>query len=210
MTANELSRDPDLRVVIKACLAKFESVQGLPATADAVLEYVDTARGKLKAQSAVGDGILVVYGASGSDLCAGLVRGASRNLIVDQTLYAASVASENEALFLVGMLNSPQINEAIAPFQAAGLQTERHVHKLPFIFVPRFDAAKPEHMAVVAATKQLMKEFESGKGALGEDLSPSRALAARRRRVRTFVEALPSYPDYWNACDDVLERVAEG
>jgi hypothetical protein len=67
--------------------------------------------------------ILVVYGAGGSDLCAGLVRCPSPHLIIDQTLYWARVFSEGEAFFLLGRLNSEQVNKAIRPFQASGLLT---------------------------------------------------------------------------------------
>lgn len=207
LTENELSRDADLGSVMTACLEKFAVV--IPkhgATAESALEYVNTKRQKLQGQCYETGELLVVFPASGSDLCAGLVRTASSNLIVDQTLYCARVANEDEAYFLLGMLNSPQINEAITPFQSSGLQTERHIHKLPFLFVPGFNADDDGHMAVAQVTRQLQIEFDSTSSAIASELAPRPALASRRRAIRRFVSELPSYGQYVDICESVLDR----
>lgn len=203
----EIARDVELKAVFDACLSRFAAAQGLAATADAVLRYVNSPRGKLAPQSFSATDILVVYGAGGSDLCAGLVRNAGPKLIIDQTLYWARVSDEDEAFFLLGMLNSEQVNRAIGPFQASGLQTERHIHKLPFLFVPRFDPTDARHLAVVEATKKLQGEFDAHVDEIAERLSPQKALAPRRVKVRAFVKELDSYFVYSEACEQVLQHV---
>jgi len=202
----EIARDADLSSVVASCLSRFAAAQGLPGTASAVLRYVNSPREKLKPQSFSESDILVVYGAGGSDLCAGLVRNPSPKLIIDQTLYWARVPDEDEAFFLLGMLNSEQVNRAIGPFQASGLQTERHIHKLPFLFVPRFDPSDARHLAVVTATRTLQGEFDARQAEIAESLSPHRALAPRRVKARAFVKEMQSYSAYSQACEQVLQR----
>jgi hypothetical protein len=206
LTATEVSRDSELLAVMRECLKKFKAAQGLDASPDAVLSYVTSARDKLEPQRFSADDILVVYGAGGSDLCAGLVRAPSARLIVDQTLYWAKIPSESEAFYLLGMLNSEQINEAITPFQAAGLQTERHIHKLPFLFIPPYAKGNAAHQGVVTATKRLQTQFDAEGSAIASALAPQSALAPRRRKVRKFIESLAGYPAFVSACDAVLSR----
>jgi hypothetical protein len=202
----EIARDPNLLAVMRSCLKKFKTAQGLPATSEAVLSYVTSARDKLQHQQFSASDTLIVYGAGGSDLCAGLVRGPSPNLIVDQTLYWAKMPSESEALYLLGMLNSPQVNKAITPFQAAGLQTERHIHKLPFLFIPPFAKGNAAHRAVVTTTKRLLVEFNASSNSIADALFPQSALTARRRVVRRYLETLAGYAAYVGACDAVISR----
>ena len=89
LKSTEIARDPDLLAVMHACLEKFKAAQGLPETTEAVLSYVTSVRNKLEHQRFSTSYTLIVYGAGGSDLCAGLVHGPNPNLIVDQTPYAA-------------------------------------------------------------------------------------------------------------------------
>lgn len=206
LSDNEINRDVDFKGVMRTCLDKFAEAQGLVATSNAVLSYVNTPRGKLAPQKFGVTDILVVYGAGGSDLCAGLIRNPSPQLIIDQTLYWARVSSEAEAFFLLGMLNSEQVNTAITPFQASGLQTERHIHKLPFLFVPRFDAGDARHVTVSDATKALQAEFDARCSEIALNLDPQRALASRRGKVRAFVQTLESYATYAAACETVMQR----
>ena len=202
---NEIDRDADYRSVMRACLRRFATVQGLPATAEAVLSYVSTPRGKLLAQGFNAADILVVYGAGGAELCAGLIRNPSTRLIIDQTLYWARVNNETEALYLLGMLNSHQVNAAIKPFQPKGKLTERHIHKLPLLFIPRFDSMDGCHLAVAEATQAMQAEFDARRSEIATDLSPGSALPVRRRKVREFVQSLSAYDAYLHACESVLE-----
>jgi len=202
---NEIDRDADFKAVTRACLKRFAAVQGLPATAEAVLSYVNSPRGKLLQQGFNAADILVVYGAGGAELCAGLVRSPSTRLIIDQTLYWARVNNETEAFYLLGMLNSYQVNAAIKPFQPRGKMTERHIHKLPLIFIPRFDPADGCHLAVAEATQVLQAEFDVRGSEIAPDLAPRSALPVRRRKVREFVQSLDAYEAYLHACESVLE-----
>jgi len=207
LAPNEMSRDADLDAVMKACLTKFsEAMPKQLATAQSAFAYVNTKRQKLHRQGFAPGELLIAYPASGSDLCAAMILVQSSTLIIDQTLYCAPVATEDEAFFLLGMLNSPQINEAITPFQSSGIQTERHIHKLPFLFIPRFDADDECHLEVSQVTRQLQREFDETSAAIASELDPRPTLASRRRAIRKFVVGLPSYDLYVLVCESVLDR----
>ena len=60
-------------------------------------------------------------------------------------------AGEEEAHYLVGVLNTPFVNEAIKPFQPQGIyHGERHVHRRPFeaCNIPLFDPENVLHREI--------------------------------------------------------------
>jgi SAM-dependent methyltransferase len=92
----------------------------------------------------------VVYSASGQHLAACRVEDAS---VIEHKLYWASVESLEEARYLVAILNSQTLKDAVAPLQSRGQHNPRdfdlHVFGLPFpIFDPRADLhARIAHLA---------------------------------------------------------------
>lgn len=168
---------------------------------------IDTARRKLTNQSVPSTGWLVFTGAGGDNPCSGYVPAAMVNatgrLIIDQTLYCAGVETEDEAIYLSGLLNSEALNDVIKEFQPRGQFGARHVHTLPFGVTPKFDPSDAAHADVVDKTRALIGEWraaKSGDPALAALLDPNLSLAQRRRKIRMKIQALPGYADYDLAC----------
>ncbi len=172
-------------------------------------EMLDSNRHKLMAQVIPSSGWMLFMGAGGDLPCAAVAeaeRFDAARLIVDQTLYWAQVASEDEAFYLCGLLNSEAINLVIKQFQPRGQFGARHVHTLPLDVTPPFDPSAPAHTEVVRTTKELVaawiKAKESDLLAQGW-LDSNRSLAARRRSIRGKLQSLPEYAAYNAACREL-------
>jgi hypothetical protein len=94
----------------------------------------------------------------------------------------SSFATEDEAHYVVAVLNSAALNEAIKPFQSMGLMGERDIEKkvldVPF---PTYQSRDSRHLDLVRLSKQaqgLAREVVAG-GGLPVSL-------ARRRSVVRF------------------------
>ena len=168
----------------------------------AYLDMVETDRRKLSSQRFDAGKYLVVYGAGGGVVCAAyrqLTGEDVQKLAIDQTLYWHMVSTEEEALYLVGMFNSPAIASVIAAFQPQGQQGERHIHRLPAMVTPRFDPTDPAHQAVVEVTRNFKEEVESliqSNTLLYQKLNPNNALASRRLALRRAFEGLTTFQEF--------------
>ena len=165
--------------------------------------------GKLYKQNFSQD-YLVLSSASGSNPCAAYIdlRQFDRNrLVIDQTLYWYLSKTEDEAIYISGLLNSAALWEAISDFQPEGGFGKRHIHTLPYKIIPAFDPDDDAQREVIEATKALMEEWkvvcESGqyKNLLGPN---SGTLPSRRRRQQSKIRELASYGRYAAACAGVL------
>lgn len=89
----------------------------------------------------------VVYAASGQHLAA--CRLHDQRAVVEHALYWAPMASAAEARYVVALLNSRALADAVAPLQARGQHNPRHfdlhVFALPF---PAFDGNEELHVAI--------------------------------------------------------------
>ncbi len=159
-------------------------------------------RGKLEKQNFYDKKFLVVYGAGGSKPCACYIKlDASDRHIVDQTLYWYATNSEDEALYLVGLLNSDSITKIISPFQPEGQQGKRHVHTLAPSSIQPYDAETPAHKQLADITRQLINELRT---TLVHTNPNSGTLQLRRRKVMAQVAELPSYQQYSDLCEKIL------
>lgn len=125
-------------------------LEGLFATLDLM--------GKLRRQAWDEASYIVLSGSGGANPCAAWVDPgtyASGEVVFDQTVYWAPVATKEEAAYLAGAVNSPACAELIRPFQPRGQQGRRHIHKLPFAITPPYDAHDPAHVELVEATLAL-------------------------------------------------------
>jgi hypothetical protein len=164
-------------------------------------------RNKLTQQIIAPSGYLVLTGAGGGNVCAAYIdlqqQDASR-LIIDQTLYWTLVETEDEAIYLTGLLNSEAINLVIQDFQPRGQQGKRHVHKLPFGATPPYDSSQTVHRKVVTKTKALIRGYHKLKIShplITDLLDPNSAsLMVRRRKILQHIKKLPAYEDYKEAC----------
>jgi len=149
-------------------------------------------RGKLSKQVFGTTGYLILAGAGGKIICAACVPVAqAQDLVVDQTLYWKVVTDADEAWYQVGMLNSVALTNATLAFNPKGDFGERHLHTLPYRMMPAYDASNGDHQKIAAIAKDIAI-LADGHCTTDPYLSdPAKALTARRRKLRTLLEASP-------------------
>lgn len=153
---------------------------------------------------------LVLSNAGGTNPCAAYIdlnNMDKKKLIIDQTLYWYLAESEEEALYIVGILNSVTLSNAISDFQPQGGFGARHIHTIPYKIIPRFDISDDAHMEVVATTKELINEWKKycGSAKEGKYLLPnSGSLNSRRRKLQAALRTMSSYGMYEEACSSIL------
>lgn len=171
-------------------------------------------RNKLVNQSNLSlDGYYIFVGTSGSFVCGAYIEAAKINVaktIVDQTLNWVHVDSEEEALYLTGLMNSNAINVAISIFQPRGQQGARHIHSLPYDVTPKFDPANNIHRQVVENTTVLLREYNKLKindASIVEKTLPHNGPVARRRTYsRNKIKMLEAYSNYEDACAAIFNQ----
>ena len=101
----------------------------------------------------------VIYNQSGTNIAASLVTKSEfdkigelpiRGYVIDSKTYYYYPKTEDEGHYLVGILNTPFVNEAIKPLQPQGLMGERDIHRRPFeaCNIPVFDPANKLHQSI--------------------------------------------------------------
>ncbi|MGE0252973.1 MAG: N-6 DNA methylase [Alphaproteobacteria bacterium] len=149
-------------------------------------------RGKLSKQVFGADGYLMLAGAGGKNICAACVPLAqAKDIVVDQTLYWKVVTDPQEAWFQVGMLNSAALTNATLPFNPKGDFSERHLHTLPYRLMPGYDASNGNHRKIADLAKDLATLAEAHCTTDPYLADPSKALSARRRKLRALLDASP-------------------
>jgi len=124
----------------------------------------------------------VVYAKAGTQPAACLVRDATA--VIDHMLYWTEPASEDEAYFLIAILNSEEVRGRIARLQARGLFGARHFDKVMFTLpIPRFSAAVETHRALATAGRRA--ESQAAAVALPEAAPFTRARRAVREALTT-------------------------
>lgn len=150
---------------------------------------------------------MIFTGAGGGKVCAAsLSVDKNKDLVIDQTLYWRVVPSEDEAFYFVGILNSDAVTQAIQPFVPQGEFGERHLHTLPHRVIPRFDARNREHQQIVQLARelnQIVNEWLSDDAHLAD---PARSISARRRKVRTKMQALEKFSELEKTSAFILQR----
>jgi hypothetical protein len=183
---------------------------GRNATIQTYFERINTPRKKLTHQTWT-TGWLVFMGAGGSNVCAAYAPASTlppNKTIIDQTLYWATVPTEDEAIYLTGMLNSTAITQVIREFQPRGQFGERHIHTLPLGVTPPFDAKSAAHVDVVTQTKHLIAEWTTYQNTHSRTMpdlwDPNQAsLQIRRKKIKEILSTLPSWAAYEKACQIV-------
>lgn len=125
----------------------------------------------------------VVYAASGMHLAAARVD--DPLAVVEHGLYWAAVNSDEEALYLCALLNSPRITELVRPLMAYG-KDERHIDKYVWqLPIPLFDPAVGQHqeLATLGREAELL--------VAGYELDESRHFPALRRDIRALLDQSP-------------------
>ena len=184
------------------------------AIEDNLVRYLDekiNIYGKLRMQNFSSGNWLVLSSASGANPCAAylsLEEIDRDRIVIDQTLYWHLADTEDEAIFLVGLLNSEALALAINDFQPEGGFGKRHIHTLPYKVMPQYDSENALHIAVVEKTRALVQEWIdkcNHNTTLARKLDPnSGALHGRRRAQQAAIKTLNSYTEYAIACSEVL------
>ena len=114
------------------------------------LDYRSKLSRQLAWRGAAGDGACrVVYTKSGRPTAARLQ---DRDAIVDHTLYWMPCDSDQEAFYLLAVINSDALRDAADPLMSRGLWGARDLHKhLWALPIPRFDPEDALHAEVAAA-----------------------------------------------------------
>jgi methylase of polypeptide subunit release factors len=181
------------------------ALKAINESVDQFFETVDTDRKKLSGQGWTGEDWLVFASAGGKLPCAAYLPGSQipcEKTIIDQTLYWGRVASEDEAIYITALINSPAVIEVIKAHQPRGAFGERHIHKLAFDRTPAYDSADPKHAAVVKAAKALLSQWSTRRAQLDIQpmLAPEKHMITRRKKIREALEALPTWPAYAQVC----------
>ena len=112
-----------------------------------------------------GSPFFVLYNQSGTNIAAAIINPeeakrigplAIQGFIVDSKCYWYATDCEEEAQYLVGILNSEVVNMAIKPLQTQGLQGERDIHRRPFeaCNIPLFDQKSKRHLRIAELAKE--------------------------------------------------------
>ena len=166
--------------------------------------------GKLDKQNFSTKNWLVLSSASGANPCAAYISLETLDrarLIIDQTLYWHLADSEDEAIYIVGLLNSDALSDAIKDFQPEGGFGKRHIHTLPYKIIPKYDNEDAAHIEVISRTRELTREWATlcRGGEYANLLQPnSSSLSSRRRRQQSAIRSLGTYAGYEAACHAVL------
>ena len=149
-------------------------------------------RGKLSKQVFGTTGYLILAGAGGKIICAACVPVAqAQDLVVDQTLYWKVVTDADESWYQVGMLNSVALTNATLAFNPKGDFGERHLHTLPYRMMPAYDAGNGDHQKIAVLAKDIAILADGHCTTDPYLADPVKALTARRRKLRTLLEASP-------------------
>ena len=168
-------------------------------------------RGKLTKQIIGKQGGLVLSGAGGKHICAAYVPAKeARSLAIDQTLYWQIFDDEDQAWYVTGMLNSHAMTEAISPFNPKGDFGERHIHTLPYRMMPPYDPFNDDHIRIGALARDIAKAAQAIIKSDAYLNDPSRALPARRRKLRERLRDLLQFQQLEEYCATSLGTTAFG
>ncbi|WP_430311125.1 hypothetical protein [Pseudomonas sp. PONIH3] len=162
---------------------------------------VETDRRKLTGQGWSNTEWLVFASAGGKLPCAAYVRGDQipcEKTVIDQTLYWGKVATEDEAIYITALINSPAVINVIQAHQPRGAFGERHIHKLAFDQTPVYTPNDPKHLALIGAAKALLSQWNIRRAAIDMQpfLSPEKHMITRRKKIRLALETLPAWAAY--------------
>lgn len=189
---------------------QIEEDANTPSSLATYLHNTINIYGKLDKQNFSTKNWMVLSSASGANPCAAYIalEALDRSrLIIDQTLYWYLADTEDEAIYIVGLINSDALSDAIKDFQPEGGFGKRHIHTLPYKIIPKYDNENAAHIEVISRTRELMREWVAlcREGEYANLLQPnSSSLSSRRRRQQSAIRSLETYEVYETACHAVL------
>lgn len=117
----------------------------------------------------------------------------NRDCVVDTTLYWIGVPTEGAAYYLVAVINSDAVRDALAPLMPKGQFGARHVHKhiwrLP---IPEYDEENALHREIAQAgavaaegAVAVLRDLRTARAERGQDTS----VTVARREIRKWLAA---------------------
>lgn len=86
---------------------------------------------------------------------------APNGFLADAKTYIYRTESKDEAMYLVGILNSKALNDAIKMTQSRGTFGPRDIHKRPLEFaIPRYDGGKDAHRRIAEIAESAVKDSQ--------------------------------------------------
>jgi len=145
------------------------------------------------------EAFIVLYNKSGTNLVAAfLTPSESKKIgeltvsgfVADNVTYRYYADTEGHALYLVGVLNSAIVNEAIKPYQSQGLMGERDIHRRPFevCSIPLFDPQDTLHQKIVEVARDAREKMLKWKSKIQGNAAQAREAA--RQIVRPEINQL--------------------
>ena len=113
--------------------------------------------------------------------------------LVDETLYWITCKDLDEAHYLLAIINSDTLREAVGPFMPKGQFGARHLHKhLWKLSIPEYDADNALHADISdagkAAAAGAASELARVRGERGEDVSVTIVRRELRKWLRSSEE----------------------
>lgn len=195
-------------------ISRASQKYGTDSNIETLWSWLNT-RNKLNNQALSGGGFIIFSGTGGQYVCAHYLSSTEcdfNRLIIDQTVNYFQVQDENEAKYIVGLLNSNTISNAIRSFQSEGNFGARHIHSLPYRIIPKYNSEITAHNRVVESTTILIQELNRF---LTDSTDPSiirlrypneSNIQYKRRRVRELILDMPSYQEYITACEAIFNE----
>ena len=142
---------------------------------------------------------VVLYNKSGTNLVAAYLTASEcqrvghlpiKGFVADYVTYHFYPESLNHALYLVGVLNSTVVNEAIKPYQSQGLMGERDITRRPFevCSIPLFDPKDTLHQKIVVVAHEAREKMLEWKSQIAGNAAQARE--AGRQIVRSQIKQL--------------------
>ncbi|WP_458457487.1 N-6 DNA methylase, partial [Pseudobutyrivibrio sp.] len=154
---------------------------------------------------------MVLSNAGGGNPCAAYINlneFERERLVIDQTLYWYIADSEEEAIYITGLVNSISMGKAIEDFQPEGAFGKRHIHTLPFKIMPKYDDTNDAHRKLVDVTKEVIEEWNSicdSDDIISKTLNPNSGnLPSRRKKQQAALRKALSYVEYERSCAEIL------
>jgi len=138
----------------------------------------------------------VVYSASGMHLAAARV--ADSTAVIEHKLYWGTASSEDEALYLCAILNSPKVTEQVRPLMSYG-KDERDIDKAVWrLPIPLYDPDDDRHQRLT----DLGRQAEDEVAAL--EIDEDEYFVALRRKIRRHLAASPTGQEIDLVVDQLL------
>ena len=169
------------------------------------LDYVHNLSSQLEWQNNPSDRtVRLVYTTSGQPT-AGLLR--EDEILVDHVLYWISCRNIAEANYLLAIINSVALYNAVSGMMPKGQFGARHLHKhLWKLPIPEFDPAQELHASIAAAGKTAAAAAGKKSAELSEQRGDELTVTIVRRELRQWLRASPE----GRAVEDCVRKLLAG